>query len=655
MPSLKANSKLLIVNRKNRRSIHYLPFTIYSKARGFTLIELLVVISIIAILIAAGTFSWTNAQQKGRDAKRKTDLKSVQQALELYLQTYGRYPTADASGNITCSDGAAGTGTISWGETFQCPPGTGLIFMQKMPKDPRQAGIISQLANLLPKPVQTPRPQPQVAASHTGIFDSASSSSTAGGQSDTLSWSHTVGTGANRLLIVGVSIGEDKSVSTITYGSQGLTFRGAAYSGTSVDDARAEIWSLVNPTSGTNTITVNLDGTTAIAAGATSWTNVNQATPLGTTATGWGNSTSPQVNVTSAGSEVVVDTLSADGTPTAAVGAGQTQHWNVQGGDVFKSTRGAGSSEIGAAATTMSWTLNSSRKWALVAVAIKPAAPSPSQVAWWKFDEGSGPNAADSSGNGNAGTLINNPTWTTGRIGQALSFNGTTNYVSAPDSPSLSVTGNTITLAAWIKPSRTGANEQVVGKWGAGQDSYQFRINSNNGCNSTTNRITFRVESNSNCVLSNTALTAGPWWHVVGTYDGANLKIYINGELDATAALITNLTDKTGSFSVGRNDDGNYFQGVVDDVRIYNSALTAAEITNLYNAAPSPAPSPTPAASPSVGPTPTPLPGTSFVYSYGSTSPTTFILKANLENTSDPDLTSLGCNPAPFNYCVTNP
>ncbi len=59
---------------------------------GFTLIELLVVISIIGILIAAGTVSWTNAQVKGRDSKRKSDLKTIQQALELYFQANGRYP-----------------------------------------------------------------------------------------------------------------------------------------------------------------------------------------------------------------------------------------------------------------------------------------------------------------------------------------------------------------------------------------------------------------------------------------------------------------------------------------------------------------------------------------------------------------------------------
>jgi prepilin-type N-terminal cleavage/methylation domain-containing protein len=103
--------------------------------RGFTLIELLVVISIIAILVAAATASWRNAQMKGRDGKRKTDLKAVQQALENYLQTYGRYPTS-SGGVITCSGGSAGNGNNNWGSIFQCPATSGSIFMQQLPQDP---------------------------------------------------------------------------------------------------------------------------------------------------------------------------------------------------------------------------------------------------------------------------------------------------------------------------------------------------------------------------------------------------------------------------------------------------------------------------------------------------------------------------------------
>ena len=113
-----------------------------SRRRGFTLIELLVVITIIGILIATATVSYTKAQQKGRDGRRKTDLKAIQQALENYYQNYGTYTISDIisiNGGMKCA-GGGGPGNVSWGSVFQCPPSAGQIFMQMLPKDPLNTG-----------------------------------------------------------------------------------------------------------------------------------------------------------------------------------------------------------------------------------------------------------------------------------------------------------------------------------------------------------------------------------------------------------------------------------------------------------------------------------------------------------------------------------
>lgn len=100
--------------------------------RAFTLMELLIVITIIGILVATGTVSWFNAQQKGRDSRRKSDLKSVQQALELYYQTNGKYPSS-STGRIQCN--VTGDSTVkAWGTaTFSC---TTITYMQRLPQDP---------------------------------------------------------------------------------------------------------------------------------------------------------------------------------------------------------------------------------------------------------------------------------------------------------------------------------------------------------------------------------------------------------------------------------------------------------------------------------------------------------------------------------------
>lgn len=116
--------------RKESKTCH-LKSTIQRQRRlGFTLIELLVVISIIAILLAVATVSYNNAQQKGRDNRRKTDLKAVQQALELYFQQNGNYPDIASTGNIACDGGSA----ISWGTgNFTC---NYITYMNILPKDP---------------------------------------------------------------------------------------------------------------------------------------------------------------------------------------------------------------------------------------------------------------------------------------------------------------------------------------------------------------------------------------------------------------------------------------------------------------------------------------------------------------------------------------
>ncbi len=105
--------------------------------KGFTLIELLIVITIIAILVGAGTVSWTNAQVKGRDSRRKTDLKATQQALELYYQANGKYPSS-SSGQIQCNV-TGDSSVIAWGTgVFSCTPqgGSATVYMQKLPGDP---------------------------------------------------------------------------------------------------------------------------------------------------------------------------------------------------------------------------------------------------------------------------------------------------------------------------------------------------------------------------------------------------------------------------------------------------------------------------------------------------------------------------------------
>lgn len=222
-------------------------------------------------------------------------------------------------------------------------------------------------------------------------FDAASSSNTGAGQAGSLTWSHTVSSGNNRILIVGVSIRNSSSqtVGSVTYGGTGLTFVGATTNST---NARVEIWRLLAPATGTNNIVVTLAASAngRFVGAAASFTEVDQTTPLGPYFSNTGNTATPTVNVTSvAQNELVIDTIANNTLDTSValpcVGGGQTQLWNnrTTNGSSSNNTPGAGSTEPGPAGggtVTMSWTLQgcsggTNRQWATGAVAIKPALP----------------------------------------------------------------------------------------------------------------------------------------------------------------------------------------------------------------------------------------------------------------------------------------
>ena len=211
--------------------------------------------------------------------------------------------------------------------------------------------------------VQNPN-DPAVATASVA-FVSASSTS---GSGTSISWSHTVASGTQRILLVGVS--NDSTIwaepSSVKFGSQSLTL--VRHS----DDANtdASLWMLTAPLVATANITVVFPSTvTGIVGGAHNWTGVNQGQPIRGTAKANGSSTTPSVTISSAGSDVVVDVLSVENNPTATVGASQTERWNTAHSTIVT---GAGSQEAGAANVTMSWSLDASKAWVVLAASLVP-------------------------------------------------------------------------------------------------------------------------------------------------------------------------------------------------------------------------------------------------------------------------------------------
>lgn len=201
--------------------------------------------------------------------------------------------------------------------------------------------------------------------------DAVSNGATSSLGASSLTVAHTVGTGANAILIVEYSTRGTTSPTSITYNGVALTQLSAISNGTVVT---SEIWYLKAPTTGTHNIVVTLATPHEFTIGATSFFNVNLTTTFGTPTTGTGTSTSPSIAVASATGNLVIDTIATrqqSGAPT--VGAGQTQLWTNNSGTASADELGAGSTEAGAASVTMSWTLTDSMEWASIGVSLTAA------------------------------------------------------------------------------------------------------------------------------------------------------------------------------------------------------------------------------------------------------------------------------------------
>jgi len=199
-------------------------------------------------------------------------------------------------------------------------------------------------------------------------------------------------------------------------------------------------------------------------------------------------------------------------------------------------------------------------------------------VAAYSFGAGNGTTAKDSSGLNNTGTL-SGTTWTTsGKFGNALSFNGTNARVTIPDAASLDLTTG-MTLEAWVYPTAlsggtTNGWRAIILKETAGNLVYCLRANSNYNRPATGLLI-----GNEKRLYGVSQLPLNTWSHLAATYDGASQRLYVNGVQIASRAQTGSMSVSSAPLRIGGNSIwGEYFQGRIDEVRIYNRALTAAQI-----------------------------------------------------------------------------
>jgi Concanavalin A-like lectin/glucanases superfamily/Bacterial Ig domain len=209
-----------------------------------------------------------------------------------------------------------------------------------------------------------------------------------------------------------------------------------------------------------------------------------------------------------------------------------------------------------------------------------PAVDPTGLVLGFGFEEPSGTTANDTSGNNNVGT-INGPTRSTaGRFGSALSFDGVNDIVTTADANTLDLT-NGMTLEAWVRPTVISGWRTVLMKEQTGGLVYGLYANGDN------NRPSGHIYTNLELDARGTAaLLTNTWTHLATTYDGTTLRFYVNGAQVGTKAVTGNILASTGAVRVGGNNVwGEWFSGLIDEVRVYRRALSATEVQADMNRA----------------------------------------------------------------------
>jgi hypothetical protein len=208
----------------------------------------------------------------------------------------------------------------------------------------------------------------------------------------------------------------------------------------------------------------------------------------------------------------------------------------------------------------------------------------PGPVGYWKFDEGTGTTAYDSSGNSNSGTLTNGPQWASGKMGGALNFNGNNNYISISDSASTK-NFTALTVTAWINfpdNSTGGTQRTIISKGLLNNYDYTFRVQLN------TNTLLFGLNNDTMYSITSSSIPNNQWVHASATYDGSSISIYINGQevTSNNTGSISSINSSTSITAIGRaaSNSAQYFNGLIDDVKIYNYARTPEQIIQDMNA-----------------------------------------------------------------------
>jgi Concanavalin A-like lectin/glucanases superfamily/Fibronectin type III domain/Divergent InlB B-repeat domain len=225
---------------------------------------------------------------------------------------------------------------------------------------------------------------------------------------------------------------------------------------------------------------------------------------------------------------------------------------------------------------------------ATITATYKAASAPTNQVTALSFSEGSGTSAADSSGSDHDGTLVNGPSWTAGKFGNGLSLDGNNQCVLVENPNTLNLGTSDFTIAAWIKRQATGEEFTIVCKtawnsWTTG--SKEFFINGSDG------KLAFGIYGAGQAFATSAIPDDGSWHHVAITFANSSntLSFYIDGIASGTNTLNPPADVDGHVIIIGGHPHQHYFQGQLDEFRIFSRALSPSEVQSIMNNAIPPA------------------------------------------------------------------
>jgi chitodextrinase/cytochrome c553 len=314
-----------------------------------------------------------------------------------------------------------------------------------------------------------------------------------------------------------------------------------------------------------------------------SWEDVAEVEPDDTEAP-----SVPQSVTASASSPTAVD-LSWE---ASSDNVGVTSYEVRRGGEVVATTEATSYADTGLSPeTSYTYTVEAfdaagngsgtSEEASVTTPASSPPPATDGLIAYWQLDQSSGTTAPDASGSFD-GTLANGPSWSPdgGQAGGALAFDGDDDHVDlgAPD-----VSGEALTIALWMKADDFGVEDaRFLSKaTGTNPEAHYWMVGTKN-----QTRIRFRLKTGGSTTTLESAegvLTSGQWHHVAAVYDGGQMRIYRDGEQVASADKNGAIdTDGSVAAALGNNPGGERpFDGLLDEVRLYDRALSATEISTL--------------------------------------------------------------------------